>query len=225
MAGEQTSRPPSEPEPQTGEASPLSTRGGHGEQESFPAWLATAAAAIAGGADCIQLREKSLGARELLARARRLRELCHQRGVLFIMNDRPDLAVLADADGVHLGQTDLPLRDARRILGPDRLIGLSTHTPQQLRDAIAAAPDYIAVGPMFASTTKLQDHLAGPDLLALAVRETQIPIVPIGGIAAANAGILIQAGARRLCVCSTVISAADPKQAARQLLDALGPAA
>jgi len=188
-----------------------------------PNWLSVAAEAIAGGADCIQLREKSMDDGELLSRARRLAELCRRNGVLFIMNDRPDLAVLADADGVHLGQTDLPIKDARRIVGPDRLIGASTHTPEQLRDAIAAGPDYIAVGPMFDSSTKPQDHIAGPDLLALATRETQIPIVPIGGITAANAGILVKAGARRLCVCSAVIGAEDPKAAAEQLLAELAP--
>lgn len=181
-------------------------------------WLETAAQAIAGGADCIQLREKNLEDADLLARARQLAALCHERDVLFIVNDRPDIAVLAGADGLHLGQTDMSLADARRIIGPDRLIGLSTHNFQQLREAIAAAPDYIAVGPMFDSSTKPQDHIASPDLLAEACRLTQIPIVPIGGITAANAGILIAAGARRLGVCSAVIGAEDPQAAARELV-------
>jgi thiamine-phosphate pyrophosphorylase len=196
-----------------------------GDQHANPPpavpWLHVAQQAIAGGADCIQLREKSLDDGERLTRARQLAALCRQHGVLFIINDRPDLAVLADADGVHLGQTDMPLKDARRIIGPNRLIGLSTHNPQQLRDAIAAAPDYIAVGPMFDTTTKPQDHIAGPDLLALAARETDIPIVPIGGITAHHAGILVSAGAKRLCVCSAVIGAEDPQLAVRQLLERL----
>jgi thiamine-phosphate pyrophosphorylase len=182
-----------------------------------PDWLWTAEEALAGGADCIQLREKGLDDSELLSRALRLGELCRRRGVLFIVNDRPDIAVLAGADGVHLGQTDLPVAAARRIVGPGALIGVSTHDPAQLRAAIAAGPDYIAVGPMFATATKPQQHLAGPELLALATRETQIPIVPIGGITAGNAGVLVQAGARRLCVCSAVIAAADPRAAAREL--------
>lgn len=188
---------------------------------SSAGWLQVAEQAIAGGADCIQLREKNLDDGERLARARRLASLCRRQNVLCIVNDRPDLAVLADADGVHLGQTDMPLPDARRIVGPHRLIGLSTHTPQQLRDAIAAAPDYIAVGPMFATTTKPQDQIAGPELLARAAQETDIPIVPIGGISACNAGILVSAGAKRLCVCSAVIAAQDPRLAARQLLEQL----
>lgn len=181
-------------------------------------WLETAAEAIAGGADCIQLREKGMDDGELLARARRLSALCRERGVVFIVNDRPDIAVLSDADGVHLGQTDMPAADARRILGPNRLIGVSTHTPEQLHTALRLAPDYIAVGPMFASTTKPQEHVPGSSLLALAQAETSLPIVPIGGITTDNAGILRQAGARRLCVCSAVIGSADPRTAARALL-------
>lgn len=180
-------------------------------------WLQVAAAAIDGGADCLQLREKGLEDLDLLERARRLAALCRERGVLFIVNDRPDLAVLSGADGVHLGQTDLPPADARRMVGPERLIGLSTHTPDQLRAAIAAGPDYIAVGPMFDSSTKPQAHIAGRELLSLAEDESTVPVVPIGGITLGNAGILAHAGARRLCVCSAVIAADDPLVAARAL--------
>ena len=201
---------------------PLNKGGVLGGPESRPRhWLAIAEQVIAGGADCLQLREKSLDDGERLARARQLAALCRRHGVLFIVNDRPDLAVLADADGIHLGQTDLPLKEARRIVGPDRLIGLSTHTSEQLRAAIAVAPDYIAVGPMFDSSTKPQDHIAGPELLTLALRETQIPIVPIGGITSANAGILAAAGAQRLCVCSSVIGAENPRLAASRLRERL----
>lgn len=181
-------------------------------------WLETAAEAIAGGADCIQLREKDLDDGELLARARRLSALCRRRGAIFIVNDRPDIALLSDADGVHLGQTDIPVPDARRILGPDRLIGLSTHTPEQFRAALRLTPDYIAVGPMFASATKPQEHVPGPSLLALAESQASVPVVPVGGISIDNAGILRQAGARRLCACSAVISSDDPRSVARALL-------
>lgn len=184
-------------------------------------WLATARAAIDGGADCLQLREKGFEDGELLARARRLAELCRQREVVFIINDRPDIARLADADGVHLGQTDMSVADARRIVGPDRLIGVSTHNETQFKQALTAGPDYIAVGPMFASTTKPQDHTPGPDLLALASRLTDTPIVPIGGITPANADILRQAGAKRLCVCSGVICAPDAAAAVRAFLSGL----
>lgn len=185
-------------------------------------WLDTARATIDGGADCLQLREKDLDDGVLLDRARQLAMLCHERDAMFIMNDRPDIAALADADGVHLGQTDMPIADARRIVGPERLIGVSTHNEAQLEAAIAARPDYIAVGPMFGSTTKPQDHTPGPALLSLAVRLTDTPIVPIGGIMPANVGILEQAGARCVCVCSAVISADDPHAAARRIVDEMG---
>jgi thiamine-phosphate pyrophosphorylase len=187
-------------------------------------WLATAERAIEGGAECIQLREKDLEDGELLARARRLGALCLERGVLFVMNDRADIARLCDADGVHLGQTDVSPADARRIVGPDRLIGLSTHTPEQLRAAIAAGADYIAVGPMFASTTKPQPHVAGPELLRLAGAETGIPVVPIGGIGGENVDILKASGATRVCVCSAVIGAEDVTAAAREIRGLLAPA-
>ncbi len=182
-------------------------------------WPTVAAAAIEGGANCLQLREKGLEDGELLSRARRLAAICRERSVLFLVNDRPDIARLADADGVHLGQTDMSPAEARRIVGPDRLIGVSTHNAPQFKQALAAGPDYIAVGPMFASTTKPQDYTPGPDLLALAGRLTDIPVVPIGGITTQNADILIQAGASRLCVCSAVISAPDVSGAARRLVD------
>lgn len=181
-------------------------------------WLKTAEAVIDGGADCLQLREKSIDDGELLQRAKAMADLCRRRGVLFILNDRPDLARLAQADGVHLGQTDVSVAQARQILGPDRLIGVSTHNPGQFRAAVASRPDYIAVGPMFPSSTKPQDHVPGPDLLTLAMRETQIPIVPIGGIVEGNLEVLMQAGARRVCVCSAVISSPDPAGAARRLM-------
>jgi len=154
-------------------------------------WPAAARGAIAGGADCLQLREKLLDDDELLRRARQLGELCREHGVLFILNDRPDLARLSDADGVHLGQTDMSVNQARRIIGPDRLVGVSTHTPEQFRRAVADLPDYISVGPMFDSATKPQKHVPGKELLALAVKETQIPVIAIGGITQGNVDILI----------------------------------
>ncbi len=183
-------------------------------------WFETAKEAIAGGAGCLQLREKSLDDGELLERARRLADLCRRHDVLFIVNDRPDIAVLSDADGVHLGQTDLPVAEARRIAGPNRLIGVSTHTPEQLQAAIEQQPDYIAVGPMFPSPTKPQEHIPGPELLKLAISRTEIPVVCIGGIEPGNTGILIEAGARCAAVCSSVIGCADVRAAAKRLATA-----
>jgi len=125
---------------------------------------------------------------------------------------------LSDADGVHLGQTDLPVSEARRILGPGRLVGLSTHTPEQVKTGIEAEPDYIAVGPMYPSPTKPQDHVPGPELLRLARSCTQRPVVAIGGITADRVPVLVQAGARCICVCSAVIGADDVAAAARRLV-------
>lgn len=181
-------------------------------------WLATAEAAIAGGAGCLQLREKDLEDGDLLARARQLSELCHRHQCLCIINDRPDIALLSDADGVHLGQTDLPIAEARRIVGPDCLVGISTHNLDQLQAAIAGQPDYIAVGPMFASTTKPQDHIPGSDLLRSAISLSPVPVVAIGGITPERAAILRHAGAGCLCACSAVISAPDVTSAARSLV-------
>jgi len=180
-------------------------------------WLATAKATLDGGADCIQLREKQLSDRELLDRARRLAALCRERDALFILNDRPDLAVMSNASGVHLGQGDVAVADARRVLPSAMLIGVSTHTREQLTAAAAQAPDYIAVGPMFASTTKPQDFVAGPAALATARAHTSLPLVAIGGIDADNAQEVLAAADCCLCVCSAVISQPDVTSAMSRL--------
>lgn len=180
-------------------------------------WLETAKLAIAGGAGCLQLREKSIEDGELLERATAFVRLCRDHDCLAIVNDRPDIALLADADGVHLGQTDMPAPAARRIVGPDRLIGVSTHTPAQFDAALACCPDYLAVGPMFASSTKPQDHVPGPELLSYARSRTDTPIVAIGGITADNLPVLKGAGASCACVCSAVIADPDPASAIRRL--------
>jgi thiamine-phosphate pyrophosphorylase len=185
-------------------------------------WEQTAEAALHGGATCIQLREKSLPDAELLRRAARLRRLSAAHGALLIINDRPDVAWLCGADGVHVGQEDLPVREARRIVGPRLLIGRSTHTVEQIDVAIAERPDYIAVGPMFASATKPSDAVAGARLLAEAARRTQIPLVAIGGVTAGATGALIGAGASCVCACAAVIGAEDAETAAREIIAAAG---
>jgi thiamine-phosphate pyrophosphorylase len=181
-------------------------------------WLDTAEAAIRGGAACIQLREKQLTDADLLRRARTLRELTARHGALFIVNDRPDIARLAGADGVHLGQDDLPVKDARHIAGGHMLVGKSTHTLAQLDAALAEEPDYVAVGPMFASATKPQPTIAGIELLAAAASRTALPLVAIGGITAAVAPAVRAAGSCCICVCSAVASADDPQVAAEAIL-------
>lgn len=184
-------------------------------------WFETAAAAIRGGAGCLQLREKHLTDRELLRRARRLRELTARHDVLLAVNDRPDLARLARADAVHVGQDDVSVADARRIAGTGLLVGKSTHTLSQFEAAVREEPDYIAVGPMFPSGTKPQGHVAGPQTLAEAARRTSLPLVAIGGITPENARAIIQAGGRCLCVCAAVVGSPDPEEAARALVESL----
>lgn len=178
--------------------------------------VSTAEAAIAGGADCIQLREKDMPDLPRLELAGRMRRLTADKGVLLVMNDRPDLAELVHADGVHLGQDDLPTAAARRIVG-DMLIGRSTHTIAQARAAAADGADYIALGPMFATNTKEAGPLAGPALLVEAAAEIHRPLVCIGGITADNADVLARSGARCLAVCSAVIGSDDPAAAAKAI--------
>ena len=185
--------------------------------------------AIEGGVDCVQLREKTLAGGAFLALARRLRELTSQTGTLLIINDRPDIAALAGADGVHLGQDDLPVAEARRIVGPGRLVGLSTHTLAQARAACEAGADYIGVGPMFATTTKDAGPLAGPAFLRQVAGEIRLPHLAIGGISLANLGQLVEAVrdlpapvTLRVALCGAILSAPDPAAAVRAIRGAMG---
>lgn len=184
-------------------------------------WRETATAVLDAGCTCVQLREKSLSDRELLARACWLREQAAARGALLIVNDRADIARLCGADGVHVGQDDVAVTAARRLAGGHALVGKSTHDLEQLEAALAEAPDYVAVGPMFATTTKPQAAVAGPALLRAARARTALTLVCIGGIDATRAAPLRADGADAICVCSAVISAADPGRAAAELLEAI----
>lgn len=192
-------------------------------------WLRTAREAIAGGADCLQLREKNLDDSELLRRARTLVALCRGKGVLCIINDRPDIARLAGADGVHLGQTDMPIAAAREIVGAARLIGRSTHNLTQFRAALREAADYVAIGPMYDTTTKPQRHVPGPAILRklVVVNTKQIPAVAIGGITADRLDPILANGGRIVAVCAAVIGAANVRTAAaalkRKLMKKPGP--
>ena len=182
-----------------------------------------AAAAVEGGADCIQLREKDRPDREVLDLARRLRELTQAADVLLIVNDRPDIAAAAAADGVHLGQDDLPVAAARRVLGARAVVGRSTHNLQQARAADAEGADYIAVGPMFATDTKDAGPVAGVETFRRIAAQITRPLVVIGGITPHNVAALVAAGVRRVAVCSAVIAADDPAAAARSIREYLHP--
>ncbi len=165
--------------------------------------------------DILQLRDKHAPARDLLDAARRARRRCAERGVLFIVNDDPRLARAAAADGVHLGQDDMPLATARAILGPDLLIGLSTHTPGQI-DA-ARGVDYIGVGPVHATPTKPGRAPVGTELVRHAAAHARVPFFAIGGIDAANVAAVRAAGAERIAVVRAIAAADDPPAAARAL--------
>jgi thiamine-phosphate pyrophosphorylase len=177
--------------------------------------------AASGGVNIVQLREKNKTDRELLPIAREVRGVTQELGVLFIMNDRPDLARLAEADGVHLGQDDLDVFAARSILGPDSLVGISTHNCAQLQKAILDGADYVGVGPTFPSKTKSFDTLAGVDYVRHVAATTSLPAFAIGGIDPANVNDVVQAGLRRIAVGQAITQADEPADVARQLHAAL----
>jgi thiamine-phosphate pyrophosphorylase len=181
----------------------------------------TIAEAAEGGAAIVQLREKELSDRELLQRARDVRIWTRKAGVLFIVNDRPDIARLAEADGVHLGQDDMPVREARRILGPEALVGVSTHDIEQVRQAVLDGASYIGIGPCFATKTKTIKKLAGLEFVRAAMKETKLPAFAIGGITLETIGKVAGAGAQRVAVSSAVAESDDPKAVALALLAAL----
>jgi thiamine-phosphate pyrophosphorylase len=175
-----------------------------------------AEALVAADVDVIQLREKRLADRELLERARLLADLTRDSQTLFVMNDRPDLAVLAGADGVHIGQDELPVKDARRIVGPESLIGVSTHSLEQARAAVLDGANYIGVGPTFPSGTKHFAEFTGIELLRSVAAEIRLPAFAIGGITLENVGEVLAAGMKRVAVSGAIAGAADPGQAAAE---------
>lgn len=179
--------------------------------------------ALEGGVHVVQLRDKPSTDRERLDLARRIREWTLERGAIFIVNDRPDIAYLSRADGVHVGQDDLSIRDVRRIVGPDLLVGVSTHDPRQLHAALAAGADYIGVGPVFASHTKSFEFYPGLDFVQFASRTATVPAFAIGGISLSNIDHVIEAGATRIAVGHAICSAEDPRQVSRQFRDRLAP--
>jgi thiamine-phosphate pyrophosphorylase len=176
------------------------------------------ALALAGGSRMIQLREKEWPSGRVLPLAEKLRAACAAAGATFIVNDRVDLALAVGADGVHLGQDDLPARAARPLLRPGMILGISTHSVEQARAAQADGADYVAVGSMFATTSKADFQLVGPDLMRKLRGEIRVPLVGIGGITPDNVSEVIQAGADGVAVISAVCAAADPKAAAARFL-------
>jgi len=175
-------------------------------------------AIIAGGVDIIQLRDKQADDRTLLARSKILKECiaASERDVLFIMNDRPDLAVLAGADGVHVGQEELPVALVRQIVGT-MLIGVSTHSIEQARQAVLDGADYIGAGPVFESATKEFSQFPGLEYLQEVAAEIVVPAFAIGGITEDRLDEVLQTGIRRVAVSSALLLADDPKEVAEHL--------
>jgi thiamine-phosphate pyrophosphorylase len=182
------------------------------------------ASALDGGAEMIQLREKTWPSGTLFPVAQRLRARCRAAGVPFIVNDRVDLALAVDADGVHLGQDDLPPTAARALLKPGMILGLSTHSVEQARTAQAAGADYVAVGSMFPTATKPEFQLVGPALARQVRPVVHVPLIGIGGITPDNVGDVIAAGVDGVAVISAVCAAPDPRAAARRFLAAIAAA-
>jgi thiamine-phosphate pyrophosphorylase len=172
-------------------------------------------AALRGGVDVLQLRDKDLSDEELVAAARRFRRACDRHGALFVLNDRPELAERCDADGVHVGQDDAPVAEARRIVGEARLVGLSTHAREQMLDAGTA--DYVGVGTIFETPTKPGNDAAGLELVRVARHAARVPWFAIGGIDRSNVGEVVAAGAAGVAVVRAIRDAADPEEAARAL--------
>jgi thiamine-phosphate pyrophosphorylase len=175
-------------------------------------------AAVRGGVSVVQLRDPLAKTGALVAQARALRELLAPLGIPLIVNDRVDVALAAGADGVHVGQSDMPAEDARALLGPERLLGLSVSSPLQLSAAALGAVDYLGVGPVFDTPTKPDaDPALGYAGLRALCSEARLPAVAIGGIHAGNAARVLETGVNGLAVVSAICAAEDPEHAAREL--------
>ncbi|MEX2587291.1 MAG: thiamine phosphate synthase [Actinomycetota bacterium] len=174
------------------------------------------------GVGMVQLREKQMEAGPLLRYAEVVRRRTAAAGALFIVNDRVDVAIAAGADGVHLGQQDLPLDEARRQVGPELIVGVSTHSVDQLESATASTADYCAIGPVFATPTKPGRPAVGLDLVRAAAKRATKPVFAIGGINASNVRSVLDAGAGRVSVVRALTQSDDPAGEARKLTAALG---
>jgi thiamine-phosphate pyrophosphorylase len=174
-------------------------------------------AALAGGVDVVQLRLKDASDADVVGTARAFRDACDRHGALFLLNDRPDLVAACGADGVHVGQDDLPPAEARAIVGAGRILGLSTHSEEQLAAAVDAPVDYVAVGPVFETPTKPGRAAVGLELVRAAAATARLPWFAIGGIDVANAAAVVAAGAARLAVVRAIRDADDPEAAAHAL--------
>ncbi len=188
------------------------------EQSRGRDFMEVTQSAIEGGAGAIQLRDKDMGKRDLLNWAYRLRELTQKHGVTFIVNDHIDIALATAADGVHLGQDDFPIPQAREILGPTMIVGASTHSVDQALKAEEEGASYINVGPIFPTGTKKGGHPpVGPELLRAVLDKVSIPVTTMGGIGPSNIDLVLAQGAQRVAVVSAVVGAENIREAAEEL--------
>ena len=183
--------------------------------EALPA--ARLEAALRGGVGIVQLRCKDADDADVIAAGRRFASVCERFGVPLILNDRPDLVAAVGADGVHLGQDDIGVEQARELLGADRIVGLSTHSPAEIDSALAVGVDYVGVGPVHATPTKPGRPAVGIELVTYAAAHAGIPFFAIGGIDRSNLGAVLAAGAERVAVVRAITRASDPERAAREL--------
>ncbi len=179
-------------------------------------------AAAAGGVDVFQLREKRLADDELTAVANATRALCERLEVLFVVNDRPAVAAEVGADGVHVGQEDMPVEQARAIVGPEMLLGLSTHASAEIDAVDSRLVDYIGVGPVHETPTKEGRPAVGVELVRYAAAHARVPFFAIGGLDASNVAEVTAAGAERIVVLRAIAAASDPEAAAAELRGLLG---
>ena len=174
------------------------------------------------GVRLLQYRAKTVPAREMVEAARGLASIARENGAVFFVNDRPDVAYLAGADGVHVGQDDLNVEQARAIVGEQRWVGVSTHSVEQFEEAAGTSADYIAIGPIYATTSKANpDPVVGTELIRRVRPLTKKPIVAIGGIRLERAAEVIEAGADSVAVIRDIVGDADPAKRARQFIERL----
>lgn len=187
--------------------------------DSDDAFLDAVASALKGGVDILQLREKNMPANRIIELGKKIKLLCAEYNATFIVNDRVDIAAILEADGVHLGQDDMDVASARKILGNNAIIGVSTHAPEQAQKAVQDGADYIGMGPVFTTPTKPGRKSVGLEYVEWVSKNIDIPAFAIGGIDLDNVGEVIQHGAKRIAVVRAIINASSPENAAQQFLD------
>ena len=184
-------------------------------------FLNAVASALKGGVDILQLREKTMSAQKIIELGKKIKLLCAEYNTTFIVNDRVDIAYVLEADGVHLGQDDMDVASARKILGSNAIIGVSTHAPEQAKKAVADGADYIGVGPVFTTPTKPTTKSVGLEYVNWVSKNIQLPYFAIGGINLENVDEVVKNGAKRIAVVRAIINAENPEHAAEEFLERL----